>query len=180
MRLACAILAPLLLAAGCGDAQQPVAPQPDGRVEPAPERTPATAVGPIPAAAPQSDADMASPEAAVARVERYYRLAGSGDYDAAAALWHDADTPDEVTPREFARRMAHYDALEAQVGTPGRVEGAAGSVYIRIPVTLRGEVAGAPFVQEGSVTLRRCNSVPGCAVTARQWRIHETAFDDPA
>lgn len=60
----------------------------------------------------------------------------------------------------------------ATVGAPGAVEGAAGSLYVIVPVAVTGEKAdGAPIHIRGVVTLRRVNDVPGSTAEQRQWHI---------
>ena len=58
------------------------------------------------------------------------------------------------------------------MGEPGRIEGAAGSRYIRIPVEVRATTAdGAAQCFRGSYTLRR-GVVPGATEEVRRWRIY--------
>ena len=66
--------------------------------------------------------------------------------------------------------------LSAQVGRPGRVEGAAGSLYVEVPVSLYGRYAtGERYLKGGKVQLRRVNDVPGSTAEQRAWRI--SGFD---
>ena len=58
------------------------------------------------------------------------------------------------------------------MGEPGRVEGAAGSRYVEVPVTVRARTAdGEEQVFEGSLTLRRA-VVDGATPEQRRWRLY--------
>ena len=68
--------------------------------------------------------------------------------------------------------FADHAEYRAEVGMPGRVEGAAGSLWVEVPVRVRGRMRdGATFDKRGAVVLRRCNAVPGCTPEQRRWRI---------
>jgi hypothetical protein len=61
--------------------------------------------------------------------------------------------------------------VTAQVGAPGRVEGAAGSRYVSVPVEVHATTtAGAAQCFRGTYTLRRA-VVPGATVEQRRWHI---------
>jgi hypothetical protein len=58
-----------------------------------------------------------------------------------------------------------------EVGAPGRVEGAAGSRYVEIPVVVRARTrAGKAQRFEGTYTLKR-TVVDGATPAQRSWRI---------
>ncbi len=68
--------------------------------------------------------------------------------------------------------LSQYSSIHAQIGAPGAIQGAAGSLYVEVPVVLSGRLAeGAPFTRSGKVTLRRVNDVPGSTAAQREWRI---------
>ncbi len=99
---------------------------------------------------------------AASLIETYYALVASGRSAEAAALREDGVVEDV---RPFA-------TLAAQVGPPGRVEGAAGSLYVETPVVVYGRYdAGGDFMKSGKVVLRRSNDVPGASAAERTWRI---------
>jgi membrane-bound inhibitor of C-type lysozyme len=73
--------------------------------------------------------------------------------------------------------LSQYSSIHAQVGAPGKIEGAAGSLYVEVPVVLSGRLAsGSPFTRSGKVTLRRANDVPGSTPAQREWRIDKIAL----
>lgn len=77
-----------------------------------------------------------------------------------------------ATDEQFERRFADYKTIDAAVGSIGRTEGAAGSLYSSVQLTLSGDRSdGTPFVLTGPVTLHRANDVPGSTAEQRQWRI---------
>lgn len=146
--------------------------------EAAPAAAPATA-SPVPAPATPAPDVAASPpagtsaEAAARLVERYYALLGAGRYREARRLWSDGGAASGMDAEQFARSFGRYATLRADVGAPGRVEGAAGSRYVVVPVRLSGQLRDrhAPFATQGSVTLRRA-VVDGASPDQRAWHIH--------
>lgn len=72
----------------------------------------------------------------------------------------------------FEARFDSYRTIYAAVGRINPTEGAAGSLYSQIQLTLSGNRdSGAPYVVTGPVTLRRVNDVPGSTAKQRRWRI---------
>ncbi|HEX6866174.1 MAG TPA: hypothetical protein VF122_02980, partial [Caulobacteraceae bacterium] len=70
----------------------------------------------------------------------------------------------EIDPR--------YRSYAVQLGEPGPMEGAAGSIYIEIPVQVTGTLTtGEVEHLAGSVTLRRVNDVPGSTEEQRRWHV---------
>jgi membrane-bound inhibitor of C-type lysozyme len=103
-----------------------------------------------------------SGQAAARVVETYFALVESGRSAEAAKLRRDGRVYDV---RPFAR-------LNALVGGPRRVEGAAGSLYVDVPVVLYGRYAsGGEYHASGKAMLRRANDVPGATAEQRAWRI---------
>jgi hypothetical protein len=73
---------------------------------------------------------------------------------------------------EFKGEFASYREIHAGVGKPGKLEGAAGSVYVTVPFQLYGKLqSGGDFAEAGTATLRRVNDVPGSTREQRQWHI---------
>lgn len=73
--------------------------------------------------------------------------------------------------REFDQWFAPYAGLDASVGRPGDAEGAAGSVYISVPLTLAGELGNLRTRRSATIILRRVNDVPGSTEAERRWHI---------
>lgn len=112
------------------------------------------------------------PTAATDVIRRYYAAIDAGDYRRAYALWSGAGAASGQTFEEFAAGFAGTARSEAAIGTPGRIEGAAGSRFIEVPVTIRAVTdAGAVQRFEGRYVLRR-SVVDGASAEQRHWRIH--------
>lgn len=105
-----------------------------------------------------------SPQAAATVVETYYALVESGRTAEAAKLRRDGREED----------LKPFASLHAQVGAPGPIEGAAGSLYVDVPIVLFGRYAsGGEYHASGKATLRRVNDVPGATAEQLKWRIEK-------
>jgi hypothetical protein len=180
--LACLLLAAAL--AACKPASPPSRP-PSPKAAAAPEAEPADypPVDPIapgqPGGLPDdrtpiSEAPFAptSPQGAADVVQTYFALLGEKAYDRAWTLWAGDGTASDMSQAQFAASFGPYLQYSAQVGAPGRPEGAAGSSYISVPVQVYGRMkTGEPFHRRGEAVLRRVNDVPGSTPTQRLWRI---------
>ncbi len=125
---------------------------------------------PLPAAACHSDAPRGQGAAEIARA--YFAALGAGRYREAWRLLDEDSRPAGADEADFAAAFAKYAEYRAEVGAPGDIEGAAGSLRIQVPVRVWGRMKnGEAFDSSGTVVLLRCNDVPGCTGTERQWRI---------
>src|SRR5690606_37055971 len=116
-------------------------------------------------------ADSTGAAAAVAVLRDYYAMIGAGELRGAYALWSDEGAASGQTFEQFARGFANTDRVTAAMGEPGRIEGAAGSRYIEIPVRLEAvSSAGTTQRYAGTFTLRR-SVVDGATPLQRRWRI---------
>jgi uncharacterized membrane protein len=115
-----------------------------------------------------------SPAAARDVVLSYYSAIDRRDYDAAYRLWSDAGGASGKSAEAFARELAAAPPMRVAVDAPGRIEGAAGSLYVEVPVRLDARRPdGSTQHYEGSYVLRRSNDVPGAGPEQRRWRIAE-------
>jgi hypothetical protein len=122
------------------------------------DRTP-IAEGPI---------DPKSAQGAGQVLQRYFAFVESGNSEEARKLWS-----------EGAQKLdlSRYKEVHANIGAPGDPEGAAGSIYVDIPVQLYGRTnEGREFNARGSMTLRRVNDVPGSTPEQREWHIYSSEF----
>lgn len=167
-----------LFATGCGESESET-PAPANRAEPEPAARQASP-GPLPSpvaetsAPPQEAARRESgAEDAAAALRRYYALIEAGDYDAAWALrWHGA-ADDAESKAAFARQYSGYSQYRVQVGEASLPSGAAGSLYVEVPVQIQGRTKeGEPFASVGTVTMRRVNDVPGATAEQKNWRVY--------
>ena len=168
-RLAVGALFPLL--ATCGGEQpsgpalantvietQP-RPKPVARPEPAPKES-----------LPESPSGPTSAHGAATVVETYYALIEARQYAEALKLRWDGDS---IGLNRFAANFEPYSEYRATVGAPSEIQGAAGSLFVEVPVQLYGRMKdGKPVGSVGNITLRRVNEVPGSTPEQRRWRIY--------
>jgi hypothetical protein len=132
--------------------------------------TNATEPGPVEASLAEPKTSPTSAQGAATVVETYYALIEAGKYREALALRENADS---MTAAKFAAGFAKYGEYHATVGAPSEIQGAAGSLYVEVPVQLYGRMKdGKPFGSAGTITLRRANDVPGATAAQRRWRIY--------
>lgn len=112
-----------------------------------------------------------SPESAAAVIESYYAAIGAGEYERAYALWSDQGRTSGQTLEEFRSGFEETASVEVETGEPGRIEGAAGSRYVEIPVQIRATTrSGVEQRFSGTYMLRR-SVVDGARPDQRMWRI---------
>lgn len=105
-------------------------------------------------------------------VRQYGDLLHQHRFAEAFALWGPNST--DMTEKQFEQRFDQYRAIDAAVGKIGPTEGAAGSIYSTVQLTLSGDKKdGTPYVMTGPVTLRRVNDVPGSTAEQRRWHIEK-------
>jgi len=132
------------------------------------------------AAAPEPEVDPRSPEAARLVLERYAALLGESRFAEARRLWSDDGRASGMDDQAFASAFGRYAAFRAEIGPPGRMEGAAGSSYVEIPLRLAAvRDDGTSISTAGTATLRRVNDVPGSSREQRQWRIYRLDLQPP-
>jgi hypothetical protein len=116
---------------------------------------------------PRGPIDPKSAEAAGQVVQHYGALIEQGRWQESWNLWSDADSA-----KAFDRNWRDDSEVHMEIGKPGDMEGAAGSIYITVPVVFYGKTkAGGPFRRGADVILRRVNDVPGSTETQRRWHI---------
>jgi len=166
----------LVLLSACGERQQsspastennasaPAAPEP--QPEPSAEGKPP----PGEASLLEAPSSLTSAQGAATVVETYYALIEAGKYAEALELRWDSDT---LSLDRFRENFAPYAEYHATVGAPSQIQGAAGSLYVEVPVQPYGRLkSGKPFSSVGTITLRRVNDVPGSTAAQRRWRIY--------
>ena len=122
----------------------------------------------------QADAPTVAQAADVIR--RYYEAITAGEHERAYRLWSNNGAASGQSLEEFRRGYAQTETVQADVGAPSEPEGAAGSVYVKVPVVVRAVTAsGEQQHFEGTYTLRRSN-VDGATAEQRAWRIYDAAI----
>jgi hypothetical protein len=182
MKTVLAALAASSLATGCNrePERQAVANQPNLAADSTPTATEARTEGGLPddrtpLSEPKGPIDPKSAEAAGQVVQSYGALIEQRRFAEAAKLWNDQAEAAKV------KNTLPGPETHLEIGKPGELEGAAGSIYVTMPVTFYGSrVAGEPFRWIANLTLRRVNDVPGSTEEQRRWhieRIEWTARD---
>lgn len=141
---------------------QPISEAPQSSVEVAPTSTTST--------------DETSAEAAAAVLRAYYDAIAARRYEAAYRLWWNGGRASGQTFDQFRNGFGETRTVEATVGPPGPVEGAAGSRYVDVPITVRARTRrGDSQCFTGSYTLRR-SEVEGAAEEQRRWRMYSASL----
>lgn len=137
-----------------------------------------------------ADADVGDPvqeaeagpgsDAALAVVRDYYGAINAGNFGAAYGLWADGGRASNQSPEGFAQGFADTRGVSVEIGAPGDVEGAAGSRFVQVPVTLLATQAdGTQRRYTGRYTLRR-SVVDGATPDQQQWRISGAELSESA
>lgn len=149
---------------------EPLLPADERFGMPALEDNPETGLG-DPLAFPDAPPVEPTVDDALAVVHDYYAAISAGDFARAYALWSDGGRASGQTLGQFTAGFAQTASVEARTGTPGQVEGAAGSRYIDIPVTVRAtQRDGNVLTYAGKYVLRRAVA-DGASAEQRTWRI---------
>ena len=131
---------------------------------PSPSPTPSINVTPSP------DDDQAKGPADV--IYEYYASINSKDFRAAYELWSDNGAASKKTFEQFRDGFRDTERTEVIIGTLGEEEGAAGSRYITIPVTIKARTtSGKDQTFKGEYVLRR-SVVDGATEAQRAWKIY--------
>lgn len=133
----------------------------------------AGAATPGAAAAPSAGDAGAEPTAedAAATVRTYFSAIASHDFARAHALWSEGGDASGHSVAQLAGEYADVAAIDATVGAPGRLDAAAGSRYIKVPVSIARSLRdGSTQRLAGTVALRR-SAVDGATPEQRAWRI---------
>jgi hypothetical protein len=164
------LICALLVIAGCGDNQSRVATSDDAAAnvktsEPAARDT-----------APQSTVVTDTTVTPAQVVRRYYDAIQARHYDSAYSLWGQSGQASGKTRSAFAAGFAQTVQAHATVSDSVQMEGAAGSQYATVPVSVDAVLrSGASQHFEGTYTLRRA-LVDGATPEQRRWHIYSAAL----
>jgi len=118
-----------------------------------------------------------TPEQAADVIREYYRAIAEHRYRDAYLMWGSNGRASRKTLAEFQRGFEHTVSVEIDVGSPGRVEGAAGSRYVEVPVLVSARrTDGSRESYAGAYTLRR-SVVDGATSEQRSWRIDSAGIE---
>ena len=145
----------LLLLAGCG------------RQESAPATTtPSDSI---------SMADSASAARAVAWIQDYYKAINEHRYRDAYAHWERGGLASGKGFDEFRKGFEETERVEVTVGATGRIEGAAGSRYIEVPVQIAAWARGGDRQEYSGLYTLRLSVVDGATPEQRSWHIYSAS-----
>lgn len=106
-------------------------------------------------------------------IRNYYSAIARRDYKQAYSAWEENGTASHQSFEQFKQGFANTASVGVEIGTPGRLDGAAGSIYIKIPVTVTAVTKNGTRQRfRGSYVLRRVNNVPGSTLEQRRWHLY--------
>jgi hypothetical protein len=123
--------------------------------------------------APRASASVEEPgpEAAAAVLRDYYAAIAAHEYERAYAMWGDGGKSSQQTLEQFRAGFKDTAEVRATVGTPDRIEGAAGSRYIKVPVEVRAKTTRGTAQHYGGHYVLRRAVVDGATDAQRAWHL---------
>lgn len=171
----CAVVGGALVAIAITAYNTPVKAQPLSANTPAVANA-SIASSPAPVSgSPTQSVASATPiqQAAVQAIRDYYSAIASKDYRRAYSAWDRNGAASQQSFKQFRQGFVNTASTAVEVGTPGRLDGAAGSSYIEVPVTVSATTTtGTPQRFRGSYRLRRVNGVSGSSPEQRGWHLY--------
>jgi hypothetical protein len=141
-----------------------------------PIASPSIAPGsPFPSVSPTQPSTSASSlqQEAVQVIRDYYSAIAHRDYEQAYLAWEGEGAASQQSFEQFRQGFINTESTAVEVGEPGRVDGAAGSSYIEIPVSITATTTNGTQQQfRGSYVLRRVNDVTGSTLEQRRWHLY--------
>ncbi|MEX2031416.1 MAG: hypothetical protein WEA81_00990 [Dehalococcoidia bacterium] len=117
---------------------------------------------------------------AVDALQAYFDAIDAGDYATAYATWSSGGQASGQTFEEFRAGFANTESVLAEIGEPGRVDPAAGSRYVEIPVTIISTLTDGTVERfQGAYVFRRA-VVDGATPEQRSWRIYSANIEQVA
>jgi hypothetical protein len=117
------------------------------------------------------DVEPRSGQAAADVVRRYYAAINARDYATAWSQWGEDGRPGQ-TFDAFVAGFAHTRSTRVAIGKLEPAEGAAGSIYQSVPVTVEARLDdGARQRFSGAYVVRRVNGVDGATAAQLRWHI---------
>lgn len=117
--------------------------------------------------------DPGSGQGAAQVVQGYFALLEEKRFEDAQDLWNPTGAIGQQDDTHFVARFRGFSEIHANIGAPTEPEGAAGSLYVSVPVQIYGRLAanGKPWYALRQAILRRVNDVPGSTPEQRRWHI---------
>ena len=119
--------------------------------------------------------DPKSTAAAEQLVRGFATLLTNRRFDQAYMMLEPNAPPRSAFDHEFAGMRNLHVAL----GAAGPQEGAAGSSYVSVPLTIAGTSGGKRISRTATAVVRRVNDVPGSTEAQRRWHIERIDWSNP-
>ena len=127
-------------------------------------------------AAPASSAGADSVGDPAGVVRDYYSAIRAHDFLRAYRMWEASGQRNVRSYAQFASGFDSTETVDVKTGAPGRVEGAAGSRYVTVPVEIDSRLRnGTRQKFAGTYTLRRV-VVPGASAAQRRWHLYAASI----
>ena len=105
-------------------------------------------------------------------IRDYYQAINQRDFERAYHAWGDGGANSNQTIDEFRRGYDQTDHVVVEIGQPGRIDAAAGSRYIDIPVEITATMKNGQVQHfSGSYSLRR-TVVEGSTPEQQTWHFY--------
>lgn len=127
--------------------------------------------------------DPESAQGAAQIVQGYYGLLEEKRFGDAQDLWKPTGAIGAQDDAHFAARFRGFSEIHANIGAPGALEEAAGSMFVTVPVQVYGRLAvnGKPWHMLRQVVLRRVDAAADASQADQRWHIESiAAYQQPA
>lgn len=106
-------------------------------------------------------------------LQQYFHALGAGQFDQAYALWRTQSHQAPASPADLKSQYNDVASIQMTVTGDTRTEGAAGTVYATVPITVTEHTRdGTDKSRTGKCVLARSNNVPASAAKAQHWQLH--------
>lgn len=112
-------------------------------------------------------------QVAVKAIRDYYDAISNQDYQQAYSAWDRNGAASQQSFEQFKQGFINTSSVTVEVWAPGRLDGAAGSSYIEVPVMVSATTTTGTSQQfRGSYILRRVNGISGSAPDQCGWHLY--------
>ena len=109
-------------------------------------------------------------------VRRYYDAIQQRDFDRAYSLWSDSGRASGKSREEFEEGFAHTTRVRATIPDSASLEGAAGSQYATVPVTVESRLRNGTQQHFAGTYILRRSMVDGATEEQRRWHIYSASI----
>lgn len=121
----------------------------------------------------QASTTTSNVEQATVQLQNYYQAINARNYEQAYADWYNQGQASGQSLAEFSQGYANTNSVMVEVTGVARIEGAAGSSYATLPVTITATATSGQTQRfGGTYVLRKVNDEVRTPVADRGWRIY--------